>query len=401
MLFNYGAITKEGEKKAGSIDSFSVDTAISSLQRRGFVVTSIEPAEESDFIQKNFPFLQKVSQRDIVILSRQVSTLFEAKVPALQVFRLLASESESPILRTKLTEVTDDIQSGVTISQAMSKHSVIFSDFYVNMVKAGEESGKLSDTFSYLADYLERAYELSGKAKNALVYPAFVVATFIIVMTLMFVMVIPKLGEILVETGQEIPLFTKIILGLSHFFLNYGVLLLALIIVGLFMLWRFSQTQAGQVSLSKLKLSTPYIGRLYRKFYLSRIADNMETMLSSGIPIIRALEVTKAVVGNRIYEDILDEAVSAVQSGSSVSESLDNYDEIPRIMVQMVKVGEETGKLGFVLKTMARFYKGEVDNEVNNLVSLIEPALIVVLAAGVGVLLSAVLIPIYNTTAGI
>lgn len=401
MLLNYEVITKDGEKKKGSIDSFSIDTAIASLQRRGFVITSIKPVDDVGFFSMNFPMFQKVSQRDIVILSRQISTLFEAKVPALQVFRLLGSETENKILRNRLTDITDDIQSGVSISEAMGKHPNVFSSFYVNMVSAGEESGKLSDTFSYLADYLERAYELSNKAKNALTYPAFVVVTFTVVMLLMFVLVIPKLGDILVETGQEIPLFTQTILGFSNFIVNYGILLAALAVVGVFFLWRFVTSPAGEVAFSKFKLKVPYLGNLYKKFFLSRIADNMETMLSSGIPIIRALEVTKNVVGNVVYENILEKAMVSVQSGSSIADSMDNYDEIPSIMVQMIKVGEETGKLGFVLKTLAHFYKNEVDNEVSKLVALIEPALIVVLAVGVGVLLSAILIPIYNTTAGI
>lgn len=400
-LFTYKVITKEGDEKNGTIDAINEDVAIASLQRRGFIIVSLSATGEKKFLEKELTIFGGVSNKDIVILSRQIATLFEAQVSALRAFRLLGGETENKELARILTEVADDIQSGVSMSGALGKHSKAFSDFYVNMVKAGEESGKLNETFLYLADYLDRSYELTSKTKNALIYPAFVVGTFIIVMILMLTVVIPRLSAILTETGQEIPVYTKVVLAISYFLTSYGIFFLILLIIGGFLVWRWSRTEKGSIALSQSRLGIPYIGDLYQKLYLSRIADNMNTMLSSGISMVRAIEITASVVGNEVYKNILTEASAAVRSGSSLSDALSQCSEMPRIMVAMVKIGEETGELGNILKTLAHFYKREVDNAVDTLVGLIEPIMIVALGLGVGLLLTSVLVPIYNVTAGI
>ncbi|MCE9628921.1 MAG: type II secretion system F family protein [Candidatus Vogelbacteria bacterium] len=399
MLFNYKATTKDGSPQLGSIDAPSLDLAISALQRRDLIIVSVTPEGRSGLFS-NLTFFQRVQSREIVILSRQIATLFEAKVSVLSTFRLLASESSNPLLRESLTHITDDIKSGIPISGAMAKHPAIFSEFYVNMVKSGEESGKLSETFSYLADYLDRSYALASKAKNALIYPAFVVLSFVVVMVLMLTFVIPKLSQILEETGQELPIYTKVVVGLSDLVVNYGLLLLFLVLVVVVVLVKYLPTQAGRMSFSKFQLGIPYIGTLYRKLYLSRIADNLDTLITSGVSMVRAIEITAEVVGNEVYKKILMDATNLIKSGSSVSGVLAKHEEIPGIMIQMIKVGEESGKLGFVLNTLAKFYQREVDNEVDTLVGLIEPAMIVMLGLAVGVLLTSVLVPIYNVASG-
>ena len=378
-----------------------MDVAISSLQRRGLVIVSIDPADKKSFLEKNVPFFSGVPTRDIVILSRQMATLFDAEVSALRTFRLLATETENKELQIALVSAADDIQGGMSMSSALGKHSAIFSDFYVNMVKAGEESGKLNQTFIYLADYLDRSYELTAKTRNALIYPAFVVSTFAVVMILMLTMVIPKLTSVLTETGQAIPFYTKIVLSLSGFLVNYGFFFLILLVVGVFFLWRFGLTEKGKMYFSRTKIEWPIFGNLYKKLYLSRISDNMNTMLSSGISMVRAIEITGTVVGSEVYKNLLKESGDAVKAGSSFSDALAGRREIPSIMVQMVKIGEETGELGNILSTLAKFYKREVDNAVDTLVGLIEPILIVSLGLGVGLLLVSVLVPIYSITAGI
>lgn len=398
MLFNYEAVDEAGAKKNGSIDAVNVDIAILSLQRRGLVITGIKGAEEkSGMLSKNITFFERVSGKDVVILSRQLSTLFEAQVSALRVFRLLASETENRVLGQKLQIIADDLQSGSSISVAISKHPKVFSDFYVNMVKAGEESGKLDETFSYLADYLDRTYELSSKVRGALIYPAFVVVTFFTVMILMFTMVIPKISGIITESGAEIPVYTTVVLGISNFLVKYGFLLFGIFIIVAFFVVRYIRTPSGRLAFDRLKVGIPYISGLFRKLYLSRLSDNMNTMLISGIPIVRALELTSSVINNKVYEQLLSEATEAVKGGKTLSESLSNHpNQIPGIMVQMTRVGEETGEVGSILKTLAKFYTREVTTAVDALVSLIEPAMIVMLGGGVAVLLASVLIPIYN-----
>lgn len=396
MIFKYKAIDKVGNQKEGTIEAISLEVAISSLQKRDLVLSNIAPVEERSFLEKNISFFERVSSKDIVILSRQMATLFEAQVSALRVFELLSSQSEKPVIKRNLAEVASDLQAGSTISEALAKHPDMFSDFYVNMVKSGEESGKMDQTLLYLADYLDRTHEVTSKVKGALVYPAFIVFTFIAVMVLMLTVVIPKISAILTDSGQEIPVYTKVVLGISSFFVNYGIFLLILIVVGGFFLWRYSRTEAGKYSFARFKISLPAFQVLYRKLYLSRIADNMNVMLVSGIPVVRGLDLTSKVVDNKIFEDILTRAVEDVKTGSSISDALMKSGEIPGIFIAMVKIGEETGQLGSILKTLASFYRREVINAIDTLVGLIEPVMIVFLGFGVSFLLASVLIPIYN-----
>lgn len=399
MTFIYKALNQTGEQKEGLIEAQTKDLAITALQRRGLVIVSIKDQEQKSML--SLSFFEHVPMKDVVIMSRQISTLFEAQVSALKAFSLLASQAENPMLRRGMNQVVEDIQAGSSISGALSKHPKIFSDFYTNMVKAGEESGKLNQTFGYLADYLDRQYELAAKVKNALVYPAFVVFVFMTVMTLMFTMVIPKLSALIRESGQEVPLYTKIVMGASDFFVQYGFFVLIAFLIFLGYMWYLTRTESGKNFIDKAKLSVPIFGPLFMKVYLARISDNLDTMLSSGISIVRAIEITATVVGSKTYEVIMRDAEEAVKSGSALSDALSRHERIPPILTQMVKVGEETGALAQILKTLAKFYKREVDDAVDTLVGLIEPIMIVALGVSVGILLASVLMPIYNIAGSI
>lgn len=399
MIFNYKAINQNGEEQEGLIDAVNVDVAITSLQKRGLVLSSIKAQKSGSFLEK-IPFLNHVKTKDIVVVSRQMATLFEAQVSALRVFKLIGSQVENPALRRVMNMVADDLQEGSSISKSLEKHKEVFSDFFINMVASGEETGKLDQTFIFLADYMERQYEVTSKVKRALVYPIFVVITMVAVMTLMLTLVIPQMAPILEESGQKLPIYTRAVLGLSHFVTSYGLILLAALIAGGVFLGRYARG-LGKSSFDQFKLDIPYLGNLYKKLYLSRIADNMNTMVLSGISMIRALETTGKIVGNEIYKGILSESLRQVKGGKALSVAFAQYPEIPSIMVQMIKVGEETGELGNILKTLARFYQKEVEAAVDMIVDLIEPAMIVLLGLGVGSLLAAVLLPIYNLASSI
>ncbi|MBC7836825.1 type II secretion system F family protein [Acetobacteraceae bacterium] len=405
MEFKYEALDQNGHPASGTISANTQDAAIEALQRRGLTITAFSGAGSGGSIMARLgavTFFGGVSNRDLVLLSRQIATLFEAQVSALRVFRLLSEQAEKATIQRVLLEVSDDLQAGSSISKALGKHPKVFSDFYVNMVSAGEESGKLDQTFLYLADYIDRSYELESKARNALIYPGFIMLTFVAVMTLMLTVVIPKIGTILEDSGQEMPVITSVVLGMSSFLVDYGIYLLVLIIIGGYFLFRYIQTPQGHLALSHAQLSIPIIGKLYQKLYLSRVADNMHVMLTSGISAVRSLDITASVVGNDVYEGILREAVESVKSGTTLSQTFARYpNEIPIIMVQMLQIGEETGELGNILERLSKFYTREVNAAVDTLVSLIEPALIISLAVGIGFLLAAVLLPIYNTAGSI
>ncbi|MEN9921579.1 MAG: hypothetical protein RLZZ517_557 [Candidatus Parcubacteria bacterium] len=396
-LFVYKAIDKDGQEKSGTVEAVNQDVAIGSLQRRGFIISSIaEAAQKEGLLNKNLTFFERISNKEIVILSRQLATLFSAQVSALRVFRLLGAENENPKLARKLNDIADSLQGGNLISASMEKHKDVFSSFYISMVKAGEETGKLDETFVFLADYLDRTYAVTQKAKNALIYPAFIVFTFIAVMVLMLTMVIPRISQIIVESGQEIPTYTKVVIAMSDLLVNYGYVALILLVVGIFAFIKFIKTDAGKSTFDGIKLEVPYLGNLYKKLYLSRIADNLNTMLASGIPMLKALELTKDVVDNKIFLAAIDQSIADVKGGAPVSAAFSKHEQFPNILIQMMKVGEETGNLGEILSTLAKFYQREVMTAVDTLVDMIEPVMIILLAVGVGTLLASVLIPIYN-----
>jgi len=402
MLFNYVAVDSANAQREGTVEAVTIDAAITAIQRRGYTVLSIDPVDAGQGLKSlfkiEFSFFNSVSNKDIVILSRQIATLFQANVSPLRVFRLLSAEVENPQLKSAMSRIVDDLQGGNSISRALSVHPEIFSTFYVNLVRSGEESGSLEKSFMYLADYLDRTYEITSKTKNALVYPAFVIVIFIAVMSLMLTMVIPKIADILTGSGQELPIYTRIVIGISDFMVDYiGIILLVLATGGVF-LWRFLKTDVGKRTFDEFLISIPLLGDLQRKLLLTRICDNLSTMLERGISMVQALEVTADVVGNEVYREIIEETLVEVKSGRSFGDAISEYPEIPGVLTQMVKVGEETGSLANILTTLANFYRREVDNAVDTLIGLIEPAMIVLLGLGVGVLLASVLMPIYGLT---
>lgn len=403
MLFSYKAIDKSSTAREGTVDAQNIESAIETVESRGYTVISVTPINDGKGGMFDFEvtWFERVSNKEIVIFSRQIATLFQAQVSALRIFRLLGSEMENPKFQRILNQVSDDLQAGSSISRALARHPDVFSAFYVSMVSAGEESGTLEQTFMYLADYLDRMYQVISKARNALIYPAFVISIFVGVMMLMLTMVIPSISKILVESGQEIPIYTKIVIGISDVLTNYlGLIALGLILIGI-VFWQFQKTESGKRVIDEFKLAVPVLGSLYEKLFLTRICDNLSTMLSSGISMIQALEVTAEVVDNRVYKEIIENTIADVKGGKSFADSIAEYKEIPGVLSQMAKVGEETGKLGDILNTLSTFYRREVNNSVDTLISLIEPAMIVLLGLGVGTLLASVLIPIYNITGSI
>lgn len=400
MLFNYKAIDNSNIQREGTVEAPSIDAAISAVQKRGYTLVSIDEADGGGGLMSalniEFSFLQSVSNKEVVILSRQIATLFQAQVSPLRIFSLLSAEIENPQLKIAMNQIVEDLQAGSSISRALAAHPDIFSSFYVNLVRAGEESGSLEKSFDYLADYLDRQYEVISKARNALIYPAFVVSIFMIVMGMMLTLVIPSITKILTDSGQELPIYTRIVISISDFMVNYIGLILILLAAGGVAFWKFKQTEVGQRTVDEFIISIPYLGDLQRKLLLTRICDNMATMLGSGISIVQALEVTADVVDNMVYKEIIDSALVEVKGGRSFADAISEYPEIPGVLAQMAKVGEETGSLGSILTTLANFYRREVNNAVDTLIGLIEPAMIVMLGLGVGVLLASVLMPIYN-----
>lgn len=404
MLYHYSSLGQEGKTIEGDIDAMSMDNAILLLQKKGITIVDIKEkgdGKREDIFGDIQIFKKKISTKDIVVFSRQVATLFQAGVSALKAFRLLAQENENQTLQEQLLGVADDIEGGISLSDALSRRPELFSTFYVNMVKAGEESGKLNEVFLFLADYLDREYEMSQKIKKALTYPTFVVGTFIAIMVGMLTFVIPKMTALFAESGAKLPTVTVVVIFISNLFVKYWAISFPVIAVLIFIFYKWSKTEEGAYAIDDFSTQVPVVRTLQQRIFLQRFADNMNTMLSNGVPIVKALDITATIIENKIYKALAERVSHKVQVGKALSKALYEEPLVPNILVQMVHIGEETGELGYILKNLAIFYRRELETTIDRMIGLIEPAMIVSLGLGVGVLVSAVLLPMYSMSSQI
>lgn len=387
--------------RTGSVTASSEEAALDALQHNNLTVIAMRATAQPGLFERGILFGKRVRHKDVVIFSRQLATLFEARIPVVEALKTLISESEKPALRQIIAEILDDVAGGMSLSQAMGKHPQAFSSFYVNLIRSGEESGKLQEIFSYLADYVERSYALTSKARNSMIYPAFVLFAFIGVLVVMLVVVFPRLISIFEETGQQVPFYTAAVIFLSLFLRRWGILFLLGLVGGAALAWRWAATPSGKMFFHRLQVSVPIVGDMYRKLFMARLTDNLQTLIAGGIPIVRALSITGDVVGNVVYRQAIERAIESIKGGSTISAAFAETPEIPPLVTQMIRIGEQSGRLDFILGSVSKFYRREVDNVLENIVALIEPALIIFLGVGVGALVASVLVPLYNLVGAI
>ncbi|OGD32562.1 hypothetical protein A3C91_01665 [Candidatus Azambacteria bacterium RIFCSPHIGHO2_02_FULL_52_12] len=396
MKFTYHVRTKQGETKSGVLEAPSKEIAIEALLRNNFFIIAVEESKDLPTLSATIARFRGVPGKEVVIFSRQISTLFQAKVPLIGALKTMMEQTENQMFKDALFDIMKNVDSGMVLSKALGLHRRIFSEFYVNMVHSGEVSGKLEEVFTYLADGLEREYYLASKIKGAMTYPAFIIAAFGIVAFLMMVFVVPNLTSILKETGAELPLLTRVVVAISDVFVTYWWLILIAVFSSLGGAWYYIHTTSGSEVWDRVQLRIPIFGKLLRKYYIARFADSLSVLIQGGLPIVQALEVTAQVVSNTVYKEILMDTIEQVKKGNTISSVLKTKKEIPVMVSQMVYVGEESGKLDGTLKTAAGFYQKEVDTAMDSIVTIIEPVLILLLGAGVGVLVVAILMPMYD-----
>lgn len=396
MKFSYQVRTQQGDVKTGFLEAPTRDAAIETLLRSNFIVISLEDTATAPFLSRNLRLLRRVKKKEVVIFSRQISTLFEAKVSLLEALKTMMEQTSNQMFKDALLDVVKAVDSGVPLSKALGAHRRIFSEFYVNMVKSGESSGKLEEVFGYLADGLEREYYIVQKVRGAITYPAFIIFGFSVVAFVMMVWVVPNLTSILKETGAEMPFITRVIIAVSDAFANYWWAILTGFISAIAGIWYYVSTKQGRAFWHYWQLKLPLFGGMFRKFYLARMADSLSTLIQGGLPIVQTIEITAEVVRNGVFRNILLETAEQVKKGNTISSVFRTKKDIPIMVTQMVFVGEEAGKLDSTLKSAADFYHKEVNVMMDNLVTLIEPVLILLLGAGVAVLLVGILMPMYN-----
>lgn len=398
MKYNYRARTKSGESKSGTIVASNKEAAIEFLQHQDLIVTGIEEVkEESVGMQKNIKiFGGKATSKDLIFFFRQLSILFSANVPLVEALKSLAAQTKNSFFAQQIFEMAADIDGGMAFSEALARHPKTFSSFLINMVRTGEISGNLQQVIGYLADHIERDYSLTSKIKGAMYYPAFVVGAVIMLIIILLIFVMPRMSGMFQDLGTELPLPTKIILAISNFFTTNGwILLLLLIAIGIGLFYYLKKPN-GKLVKDRIEIRLPVLGSLFQNIYFARFSENLGTLIKGGIPIVQALDTVSTIIGNTLYKEVLEEARDNVRKGETIAETFEKSEIIPPTLTQMISAGEKSGNLDRVLLDLSRFYNNEVDTTVNNLMSLLEPVLIIILGIGVGFVALAVIMPIYN-----
>jgi len=396
MKYQYRARNQKGEFKSGIIEAPSKEKVVSILQQQGFIITGLDPIESAGAKKEIKIFGGKVKPKDLVFFFKQLSVLFSANVPLVDALNALAKQTKNSVLAEQILKVAASIDGGMSLSEALAQYPKTFSSFTVNMVKTGEVAGTLGKVLEQLADHIERDYLLTSKIKGAMYYPAFVVGAVILVIIVMLVFVLPQMTGMLKELGAELPLPTQIVINVSNFVIDNGLMILVLLVGIGFGLFRYFKTPNGKSLKDKIEVKIPVIGPLFQNIYLARIAENLGSLIKSGIPIVEALDTISLVIGNTLYEDVLKKARDNVRKGGTISEVFKDSSIIPSTLSQMVTAGESSGNLDKVLMSLAKFYNTEVDTTVENLMSLLDPILMVGLGLGVGFIAAAVLLPMYN-----
>lgn len=397
MRFKYKIKTQGGEIFEGNVEAPSENAAIDILQSKGYIILSFQPLEANIFSVDLNKYLSRPNNKDIVIFTRQLSTLIDADMPLVEGLRTLARQVEKPTLREVIGQISDSVEGGSSLSAAISAHPRLFSSFYIKLIQSGEVSGKLHESLLYLAEHMERSQEINSKIKGALAYPGFVVFALVVVSTIMVVYVLPQLLSIFKDVGaQNLPITTRALIFITELINKYLWALIVVFLGAIALLWHFAKTQKGRVAIDNLKIRLPALGMVVRNLYLARISESLSTLIKSGIPILDALHITSDLVGNINYQKIILDAEDNVRGGGSISAIFGKYKEIPPLTTSMIAIGEKTGKLDFMLEHISKFYKSESDNAIQNISQLIEPILVMILGVAVAILVSAILLPIYN-----
>ncbi len=400
MKFNFKAKTEAGDLKEGLVEALSREVAIEILQKNGLIPLQVT-SEKSGGLQGMLRDLQKlwegVSQKELMVIFRQLATLIEAHVPVVTSLKTIGEQTDNFYLRSILNEMKDDIEDGMSFSESLEKHSKVFDMMTINIIRAGEISGNLQHAILFTADSIEKNYHLTSKIRGALFYPAFVLSVAGVIGFIVITFILPKITVLIKDLGVAVPWYTSVLIRLSDFMNAYWWA----VAIGLFGmavgLFYYLKSESGKREWDVIVLHIPVMKTLAKNVFITRFSENLAALMAGGIPVVRALMITSDVIGNTVYAQIMLKAAEEVKSGGVMSGVFQRYpNEIPPIVSQMVRIGEETGSMAHVLEGIGKFYNQEVEVMTRNLTSLIEPILIVGLGIGVGILTIGILMPVYN-----
>jgi type IV pilus assembly protein PilC len=388
---------KGKEVASGMVEAPNIEAASEILGDRGLTIINItEESGHGKGLSFNLAIFQRVKPKDIVIFSRQLSVMISATLPIVQALRILVKQTENEYFKTVISELADEVEGGQKFSIALERYRNVFSNFYISMIKSGETSGKLDNVLEYLADQLEKDYDLNSKIKGAMIYPAFIITGLISVGIIMMIFVIPKLTEMLTASGQELPITTRILIGTSSFMRDYWWLIILIVVVATIGIRMIIKTPSGKKAKDNLLIRLPVFGKLMQRIYLVRITRSLSTLIVGGVPLTAGLKIVYEVVGNAAYQEIIQETITTVEDGDSVATVFLESPIVPSLVSQMMSVGEKTGRLDDVLAKVSDFYSREIENIVSNLTSMIEPFIMVLIGVAVGGMVAAIILPMYN-----
>lgn len=397
MKFIYKAKNQKGEIQMGSIEATSFDSAIKTLGGYNLFVMELTPVREKNWLDQILGHRRGISGKDLTLFMRQFATLLESRVPLSDSLKTLLAQTTNPRLKETLFDLVSDLDAGLSLSQAMARQSHLFNEFYIQMVRSGEISGRMEEVFTYLADYTEHQYNLTSKAKGAAVYPAFILGTFLVIGTLITVSLAPQMAGIFGEFEKSPPLMTKILISIGQFLANWGIII-AVALVGLILaLLNYFKTPEGRRFGDFWLLRLPIFGNLYRNIYVARFCETAGTLIRGAIPITSAFEVAGSATGNYLFEKAGADLAEGVRKGESVSVVLARYPEyFPPMVSQMAAIGETSGRLDDLLLKISTFYQAEVERAFSSILDILQPVLIILVGLLVGLLVAAVLLPIYQ-----
>ena len=395
QMYLWVAETKKGRKLKGELEAASEQIARAQLRKRNLKILKLKPKPKDLFA--NIAFMQpKVTNKDIVIFTRQFSTMIDAGLPLVQGLNILAEQAENPTFRSILKQITKDVEGGSTLAEAMKKHPKIFSELFVNLIAAGEVGGILDTILQRLATFIEKAEDLKSKIKGALTYPIVVMIIAFIVIAVILIFVIPVFQDMFSSFGSALPVPTQLVVNMSDFMKgNIIYIIPAIILIG-FVFKQYRNTKGGRKTTDAISLKLPVFGDLLKKTAVARFTRTLGTMLSSGVPILDSLEIVAKTAGNVVIEEIIYEVRGSIAEGQTIAEPLSENDVFPGMVIQMISVGEATGALDTMLEKIADFYDKEVDAAVDALTAMLEPLLMLFLGGAIGGLVIAMYLPIFS-----
>ena len=394
----YTAQTLKGESKTGILEAKSERELARTLRKSGLVLIRAELEEKAKKrkLEISLPFFG-VSLTEKMMFTRNLQVMISAGLPLPRALTTLANQAKNKSFEKALLDIREEIVKGRSFSESLAKYPNIFSELFQSMVRVGEEAGTLEEVLKILTAQMERENELRSKIKGAMIYPAVIICAMIGIGILMLIMVVPKLAETFAELNIELPLTTKIVIGLASFLITKWYLVIIILFILIFLFWQAIKTEKGKRIIDKFTLKTPIMAPIVRKTNSAHTVRILSSLITAGVPIVRALEITSGTLGNIYYKKAMIVATEKVRKGEKLSEALKPYENIyPSLVIQMLAVGEETGETSSILAKLADFFEEEVTNATKNLVAVIEPVLMIIIGAAVGFFAISMIQPMYS-----